>query len=393
MQYRDFGKTGRKVSALGFGMMRLPTADTKPFSKKVDVDKTTRMVRLAIDRGVNYIDTAYAYHGGKSEPILGKVLKDGYRDRILLATKCPVWLIEKPSDFDKYLDQQLKRLRTDHIDFYLFHGLNGKRWDSTIVKHHLLARAKAAKKAGKIDNIGFSFHDDLKAFERIVDGFDDWSFCQIQYNYMDTNNQAGTKGLRYAHSKGLGVVVMEPLLGGRLSEPPKRIRAMIREEYPKLSPSDLALQWVWNQPEVSVVLSGMTTISQVRQNLRSADRSGVGSLDDRKLELISRLKKSYEKMRPIPCTKCGYCMPCPNGVDIPQNFEEYVDGFIHEDPGMARMIYSRFMTPKQRASSCKQCGECESKCPQKIPIRKWLPKVHLVLGEGHPFPKAMMPTP
>ncbi len=388
MQYRDFGRTRRKVSALGFGMMRLPTLDHVPMSKKVDIERTTSMVRLAIDSGVNYIDTAYAYHGGKSEPILGKILKEGYRDRTMLATKCPVWLVERSSDFDKFLDQQLRRLKTDRIEFYLFHGLNAKRWEGTILKHRLLERAEAAKKAGKIEHIGFSFHDSLKAFKRIVDGFDDWSFCQIQYNYMDTDNQAGTKGLKYAASKGMGVVVMEPLLGGRLSEPPKVIREMIREEDPTRTPSDLALQWVWDQPEVSVVLSGMSTFRHVKENLKSAEVSGVGTMDSAKFRLIRRLKKTYRGMRPIPCTRCGYCMPCPNGVDIPENFEEYVEAYVHDDLATARMIYERFMSEKARASSCKQCGKCEEKCPQKIPISKWMPKVHMVLGEKRPFPKA-----
>ncbi len=387
MQYREFGRTGRKVSALGFGMMRLPTFDRKPFSKKVDIVEATRMVRFAIDKGVNYIDTAYAYHGGKSEPVLGRILKDGYRDRVMLATKCPVWLVTRSSDFDKFLDQQLRRLRTDHIDFSLFHGLSLKRWENTVLKHRLLKRAEEAKREGKIDNIGFSFHDTFKAFKNIIDGFDDWSFCQIQYNFMDTQNQAGTKGLRYAHDRDLGVIVMEPLLGGRLSEPPNQIRNMIRRRYPNLSPSELALQWVWNQPEVSVVLSGMNKMSQVKANLRSASRSGIGTMDEGKLHLIEQLRSRYQKMRPIPCTKCGYCMPCPNGVDIPANFEEYSDAFIHDDPGTGRATYQRFFSEKMRASSCKQCKKCEEKCPQKIPISRWMPRIHSVLGEGRPFPR------
>jgi predicted aldo/keto reductase-like oxidoreductase len=387
MQYRDFGRTRRKVSALGFGMMRLPTTDHKPMGKKIDVEETARMVRLAIDSGVNYIDTAYGYHGGKSESVLGNVLKGGYRDRTMLATKSPVWLIKRTSDFDKYLDEQLRRLRTDRVEFYLFHGLNGKEWDKVVIKRGLLDRAAAAKKAGKIEHIGFSFHDDLKAFKKIVDGFDDWSFCQIQYNYMDTENQAGTKGLKYAASKGLGVVVMEPLLGGRLSEPPRQIRDIIKRNDHTLSPSDLALQWIWDQPEVSVVLSGMSAMRHVRENLKSAERSCIGTMTSDRLELIKRIKKRYADMRPIPCTKCGYCMPCPNGVDIPENFEEYVDAFIHDDPGTARMMYSRFMKDKAKASSCKQCGKCEERCPQKIPIRQWMPEIHRVLGEGRPFSK------
>jgi predicted aldo/keto reductase-like oxidoreductase len=387
VQYRDFGKIGVKVSALGFGMMRLPTLDHKPMSKRIDIGGTTRMVTHAIDEGVNYIDTAYPYHRGKSESVLGTILKDGYRDDVLLATKSPVWLIKKSKDFDTYLDQQLRRLKTDHIDFYLFHGLNKKSWRNTVLKHGLLKRAVAAKRAGKIENIGFSFHDDLKAFKEIVDGFDSWSFCQIQYNYMDTHNQAGTKGLRYAASKGLGVVIMEPLLGGRLSVPPTQIRKMLRSGGERVAPSDLALQWVWNQPEVSVVLSGMSTLGQVKANLRSADRSGVGSLSADKLALIERVKERYMHMRPIPCTRCGYCMPCPNGVDIPSNFDEYTSTFIHHDLKGGRRTYNSFFSKKMRASSCRQCRKCEEKCPQKIRISEWMPEVHQVLGLGQPFRK------
>jgi len=387
MQYRQFGRTGWKVSALGFGMMRLPTLDGKPMSKSIDFEETKRMVRLAIDRGVNYIDTAYAYHGGRSESVLGKILGGGYRERVRLATKSPIGLIKRSKDFDKFLNTQLRRLRTDHIDFYLFHGLNGRSWKKVVLEHGLLKRVAAAKSEGKINHIGFSFHDNFKAFKGIVDGFDDWSFCQIQYNYMDTKNQAGTRGLRYAASKGLGVVVMEPLLGGRLSEPPKAIMEMFRDEGAGISPSELALQWIWNQPEVSTVLSGMNTINQVRANLRSAGRSGVGSLGADRLEFIGRIEKRYRDMRPIPCTKCGYCMPCPNGVNIPANFEEFSDGFIHDDIEGARATYTRFFSRKMRASACKHCRKCEKKCPQKIPISEWMTKVDEVLGDGTPMGK------
>lgn len=382
MQYREFGESGWKVSALGFGIMRLPTLDGKPCGRRIDREEATRMIRHAIDRGVNYLDTAYAYHGGTSEGFLGKTLKHGYRERVKIATKSPVWLIKKPNDFDRFLDQQLHRLQTDHIEFYLFHGLNGREWNDVVRKRGLLKRAKAAIRDGRIGGIGFSFHDDYAAFTKIVDGYDDWCLCQIQYNYMDTENQAGTKGLRYAASKGLPVVIMEPLLGGRLANPPRSIRAIMRSQGRGVSPADLALRWLWNQPEVSVVLSGMSTMGQVNGNLRSANRSGVGSLGRDELELIRSIKRKYREMTPIPCTKCGYCMPCPNGVDIPRNFKEYNDGFIHGDLKNARFAYKNFFAKKERASACRQCGQCEERCPQKIPIQKLMPKVHAVLGEG-----------
>ena len=302
MEYRSFGRLDWRGSALGFGCMRLPTTDRKPMSGKIDQDRDARMIRYAIDRGVNYIDTAYPYHGGKSEAFVGNMLRDGYRERVKLATKSPVWLIKKPKDFDKYLDEQLKRLRTDHIDFYLFHALNKKAWEKTVVKHSLLDRAERARERGKILHLGFSFHDDYAAFKKIVDGHDGWDFCQIQYNYMDTENQAGTKGLKYAASKGLGVVVMEPLLGGRLANPPRPIQYIIETDRRKRSPADLALQWVWNQPEVSLVLSGMNTFRQVSRNIASAGTSGVGSFGKRDLKLIDRIKRKYAQMIPIPCT-------------------------------------------------------------------------------------------
>ena len=340
------------------------------------------MIRRSIDLGVNYVDTAYPYHGGKSEVLLAKVLKEGYRERVKVATKSPVWLIKKSKDFDIYLDEQLERLQMDYVDFYLFHGLNRKRWKDVVKKHGLLKRAKAAIKDGRIGGIGFSFHDDFDTFKKIVDGNDDWCLCQIQYNYMDTEKQAGTKGLKYAASKGLPVVIMEPLLGGWLANPPKAIKTIIRSRGRGVSPADLALQWIWNQPEVSVVLSGMSTIRQVNGNIKSAERSGAGSLDARTLELIRLVKKRYQEMAPIPCTKCGYCMPCPNGVNIPRNFELYNDGIIHRDLDDARFSYRSFFDEKEHANKCRQCGDCEDNCPQKIPIRTLMPQVHAVLGEG-----------
>jgi len=385
MQYRDFGSTDWKVSALGFGCMRLPTLDGKPYGSKIDQAESARMIRHAIDRGVNYIDTAYGYHGGKSEVLLGRILKGEYRDKAKVATKCPVWLMKKGGDFDTHLDKQLRRLRRDSVDFYLFHSMNRKFWRDIVLKLKLLRRAEAAVKDGRIEHIGFSFHDDFDAFKEIVDGYSGWSLCQIQYNYMDTENQAGTKGLRYAASKGLAVVIMEPLLGGKLANPPKPIRKVYREHGRRIPPADLALQWLWDQPEVSVVLSGMSTMSQVRGNLRSANASGVGTLGADRQALIRRVKKHYRNMVQIPCTKCGYCMPCPNGLDIPRNFEEYNDAFIHDDLKNARWTYENFFDKKKRAASCIGCGECEDKCPQKIPISEMMKKVHCVLGKGMLF--------
>jgi predicted aldo/keto reductase-like oxidoreductase len=376
MKYRKFGRLDWKVSALGFGLMRLPTIDGNSQSDKVDEVESTRMIRHAIDKGVNYLDTAYPYHNGASESVLGKALKDGYREKVRIATKSPVWQVQKKSDFDKYLDEQLKRIDTDYVDFYLFHGLGKKRWEETVLKHDLLESAESAISDGRIKHIGFSFHDDFPAFKMIVDGYDKWEFCQIQYNYMDTDNQAGTKGLKYAASKGLGVVIMEPLLGGRLANPPKQIVDILNESKNKSGPVDLALQWIWDQPEVSLILSGMSTMEQVEGNLVYAGKSSIGKFKKSEHELVNRIKNKYSSMLPIPCTGCGYCMPCPNGVDIPGNFELFNSGYVHEDMRTSRMSYSRFVPEGERASACTHCKSCEEKCPQKINISELMPKVH-----------------
>ncbi len=384
MQYRNFGSLDFKVSALGFGAMRLPTrevetAGDKP-QNKIDEAEAIRMMRYAIDKGVNYIDTAYVYHDGFSEIVTGKALKDGYREKVKLATKSPTWLIKKPEDFDRLLDEQLEKLQTDHIDFYLLHSLSRNSWNNVILKFDIIKRAEAAKKAGKIKYLGFSFHDEGSAFIEIIDGYDKWDFCQIQYNYLDIENQAGQKGLKYAAEKGIAVVIMEPLLGGKLANPPKDIKAILDENGKNQSGADWALQWLWNQPEVSVVLSGMSTMQQVEENIVSAGKSGVGTLDKTDLDIVCRIIDRYAQRAAIPCTACAYCMPCPNNVNIPKNFALYNESVIHEDLKGARFSYSNFFNKENHASECVQCRVCEENCPQKIPISEWMPRVHATLG-------------
>jgi uncharacterized protein len=384
MQYRDFGKIGRKVSALGFGCMRLPTLDGNAQSEKIDEAATIRMIRHAVDAGVNYIDTAYPYHNGRSEVVTGMALRHGYRARVLLATKSPVWQIAKPSDFDTYLNEQLVRLETDHIDVYLFHALNTERWEKIVLAHDLLERAEAAIKDGRVGAIGFSFHDSGTVFRRIIDGYGNWGVCQIQYNYMDVENQAGTTGLKYAAAKGLGIVVMEPLLGGRLAVPPKEAADIFKASSRGWSPAEWALQWVWNEPDVSTALSGMKGMDQVVENLRAAERSGAGSLDAADLELIDRARKILHERAPIPCTQCGYCRPCPSGVNIPRCLGLYNDAIMYDDLDFPRGIYARFVPEGERASACTACRECEAKCPQAIAISECMPEVDAVLGKGSP---------
>ena len=383
MKYRKFGRLDWEASALGFGCMRLPTNDAGGMlSANINEEEAVRMIRHAIDQGVNLVDSAYLYHLGKSEVVLGKALKGGYRDKVKLSTKSPVWALQKPEDYDTYLNEQLERLQEDHIDFYLFHGLGGKRWKS-LLELDILSKAEEAVRDGRIGHIGFSFHDDVEAFKEIVDGYDGWAMCLIQHNYMDIENQAGTEGLRYAASKGLAVVIMEPLFGGNLATPPDPVREVFDDFGGERTPADWALQWLWNQPEVAVVLSGMSSMEQVEENLRSAESSGVGTLGSKELGLIDRVREKFNERSVIPCTKCGYCLPCPNLVDIPGNLELYNDGIIYADWTAPRFKYMRmFGADSKSAEACDECGECEEKCPQSIPVSEWMPRVHAVLSGG-----------
>ncbi|MBN1642561.1 MAG: aldo/keto reductase [Anaerolineae bacterium] len=387
MQYRRFGSLDWKSSALGFGCMRLPTVGGD--RSNVDEAEAVRMLRYAIDRGVNYLDTAYPYHGGNSERVVGKALKDGYRDKVKLATKLPVRMVEQTSDFDRFLDEQLSRLQTDHVDFYLFHGLRTPRWE-TVQRLDLLSQADRALADGRVCYMGFSFHDDYQTFCEIIDGYDRWTMCQIQYNYMNETYQARTAGLRYAAAKGLATVVMEPLLGGKLANPPQPVQEIWNRSPSARSAVGWALHWLWNKPEVSVVLSGMSTFDQVVENVASADASGVGALSAQELALVEEARAKYEALCPIPCTQCAYCMPCPNGVEIPRNFSTFNNGTMYNAFGEARHRYSR-MPEDQRASACIACRECEELCPQDIPISEWMPVVDAVLGQGLDYASCTLP--
>ncbi len=374
MEYRRFGGLDWKVSALGFGCMRLPV---RADEKEIDEEEAIRLIRHAIDRGVNYMDTAYGYHGGQSELVVGRALRDGYRGRVKLATKLPCWKVEKADDFDRFLDEQLQKLQTGQVDFYLLHSLNRKHW-GRMRDLGVLARAERAMADGRVGKIGFSFHDDYQIFTEIVDAYP-WTFCQIQYNYMDVEEQAGTRGLQYAAAKGLAVAIMEPLLGGRLVAPPQAVQAVWDAAPVRRTPADWALQWLWNQPEVSVVLSGMGSMAQVEENLASAERSGIGKLTAEELAVVDRVRAVYRGFSSIPCTKCGYCQPCPEGVDIPSVFEVYNGGLIYDKMEMARGEY-KWIPEGKRAGLCRQCRSCEDKCPQRIEIGDWMPKIHEALG-------------
>lgn len=379
MQFRKFGQSGWSVSALGFGCMRLPTGEGlgNMLSGEVVEKEAIEMIRYAIDRGVNYVDTAYLYHLGRSEVVVGRALSDGYRDRVRLATKLPVWMVREAADFDRFLSEQLERLSCERVDYYLLHGLGRKSW-KTVLELDLLSKAEAAVRSGRVARIGFSFHDDYDCFKEIVDAYEGWSMCLLQYNYMDTENQAGTRGVRYAASRGLAVAVMEPLLGGSLAGPPDDVRKIFDDFEVQRSPAEWALHWLWSQPEVSVVLSGMSSMAQVRENIESADASRMGLLGAAELGLFERVRKKFAERAVIPCTRCGYCMPCPNRVDIPANIELYNEGVMYEEWNAPRFKYLR-MGAAGRAEACDGCGECEEKCPQGIPVAQWMPRIHAML--------------
>ncbi len=337
------------------------------------------MVRYAIDHGVNYIDTAYPYHGagmgngGQSEPFVGKALRDGYRQKVKIATKLPSWLIKTREDMDKYLNEQLARLETDFIDFYLVHNINSNVWPG-LKELDVAGFLDQAIQDGRIKYAGFSFHDKLDLFKEAVDYYD-WSFCQIQYNYLDEDFQAGKEGLQYAAQKGLGVVIMEPLRGGKLAgELPEAAQNAFNQADVKRTPAEWALRWVWNHPEVSVVLSGMNTMEQVMENLKSANEGEANSLTAEEAAIIDQVKGIYKERIKVNCTACGYCMPCPAGINIPTCFTMYNNHHVFgKEDG-----YHRWLNPQQRASNCVECGECEGHCPQSIPIRQELKNVKAV---------------
>ncbi len=379
MNYRNFGMTGYQTSALGFGCMRLPQLP----DGGIDEAEATRILRYAIDRGVNYVDTAWSYHGGESEGWLGRALQDGYREKVAVATKMPSWLIEKTEDFDYYFERQLERLQSDHVDFYLLHTLKKEYWD----KYQALKIfdwAERQKAAGKIRNLGFSFHDEFPVFEEILNGYQGWDFCQIQYNYMDVDYQAGKRGLKAAAERGLAVVIMEPLKGGRLAiaEPPAPVAEVFsRAETPR-KPAEWALQWLWNQPEVGVVLSGMSAFEQVKENIESAGRSGAGSLSEAEVKMMADVRQAWQGLAPVACTHCEYCLPCPSGVEIPNIFEIYNNSKMYDIQEQGKRRYLKEIPEGSRADECVECGACEAICPQNLTIIDYLKDAHLYLGEN-----------
>ncbi len=395
MQYRKFGKLDWKVSALGFGAMRLPTLGQD--QSKIDEPEAIKMIRYAADNGVNYIDSGYMYHMGQSEVLVGKALKEGYREKMKVVTKLPVNMMQKADDIDRILNDQLKKLDVNKIDFYLLHGLSKMGWDK-VREWDVLKWAEKQMAQGKIGRLGFSFHDTFDVFKEIVDGYDNWVLAQIQYNYMDEHEQAGRKGVEYAAAKGLAVVVMESLRGGKLSKNPMPapVAKVIKEAKRQMPAVEWAFNWLWNQPEISVTLSGMSTMEQVKENVAIAGRfKGPGSLKAEDLAVVEKIKEAFKSLSPIPCTQCRYCQPCPNNVEVPRVFQIYNDAMMYDDMMSGKFMYNGpFGIPQdKRADKCVECSECLEKCPQKIDIPAWLKKAHEALYSAVPFGPPGPPPP
>jgi predicted aldo/keto reductase-like oxidoreductase len=379
MQFRTVPKNGDKLSVLGFGCMRLPLN-----GQYVDEERAINQIRYAIDNGVNYVDTAPPYHGGNSEKVLGKALLDDYRKRVKIATKLTPFMLNKAEDMDKMLNTSLQKLQTDHIDYYLLHGLEKESWNK-LQGFGALKFLEKAKEEGKIVNTGFSFHGSPETFKTIVDAYN-WTMCQIQYNFLDEKTQAGTEGLKYAASKNLAVMVMEPLRGGALAgKIPKEVKQLYDDSKTQRSAAEWGLRWVWNHPEATVVLSGMNEEKQVAENIKTAETAFPSAMKSDELATIKKVAESYKRLMKVQCTGCEYCMPCPSGVNIPRNFSAYNDYCMFGDEQHSRAMYGMMLmgglTGKRAdASLCKACKKCMERCPQHIAIPECLKSVSKDLG-------------
>jgi predicted aldo/keto reductase-like oxidoreductase len=367
MQYRRVPKNGDRLSALGFGTMRLPLKGSR-----IDEKRAIAQIRYAVDHGVNYVDTGFPYQNGESEKILGKALLDGYREKVKIATKLPPFMLSKAEEMDKILDTQLKKLQTDYVDYYLLHGLVAESW-RRLQGFNVLRFLRWAKSKGKIINTGFSFHGTLPTFKEIIDS-NDWTMCQIQYNFLDEHSQAGKEGLMYASSRNLAVMIMEPLRGGVLAgNLPRQVKQIYNRFSQKRTAAEWGLRWVWNHPQVTVVLSGMNSEGQIEENIRTCETALPDSMSSKELEVVTNVAGFYRCLMKVPCTGCGYCMPCPYGVNIPANFRIYNQYYMFGEKTRTRRMYfenlSGLMSGKPSdASLCQSCGSCMTHCPQHIAV-------------------------
>jgi len=373
MQYRVFGKTGLNVSALGVGTKKLPTAIGSDGRIAVDEEKSIEILRKAIDSGVNYIDSAYSYYDGDAERVVGKALLDGYRQRVYIATKCPLWLIRCPEDFDRFLDEQLERLQTDCIDFYMFHSMNSLNWNDVILSYQLLDKMDEAKRAGKIKYVGFTFHDNYDMFETALRIYN-WDFCQIQMNYLNYDKEATYEGMKLAAEKEIAVVVMEVLCGGKLANPPVNVANTL---WDMKSAVEWAYDFVWDKREVSVALSGVDVLSHLEEHIMNAKRSYTGMLYPKEEEMLAKAKQIYDTVPLVNCNKCSYCMPCPLGINIPRVLESYNQLAIKGKEEALKM----YSTNKIKADQCKICKACEKLCPNKVKISDMMIQIDKIFSE------------
>ena len=373
MEKRRFEKLGIDVSLLGFGCMRFPTGP----DRKIDQVLAEQMMDKAIAAGVNYIDTAYPYHGGESETFVGKVLKKYPRDSFYLATKLPCWFINDVKDVDKYFNEQLQKLQVDHVDFYLMHAMNKGSWDK-MVELGVPERLEELKAEGKIRFLGFSFHDDYPAFEEIIN-YKDWDFCQIQLNYMDTEEQAGIKGYKLAEEKGVPLTIMEPIKGGSLANFSQDIMDVFHAVKPGVSAASIALRYVATMPNILTVLSGMSTMDQVEDNLKTF--TDFEPMEEKEYQAIEKVKEIMNSRIQNGCTGCRYCMPCPFGVDIPGNFSCWNRYHMYQNYNVVNWQWENMGREGKQAKNCKECGKCEKACPQHLAIREDLKKVQADLDK------------
>ncbi|MFO7611280.1 MAG: aldo/keto reductase [Clostridia bacterium] len=380
MKYRKFNGLDVEASVLGFGAMRLPVRDGD--YSAINEPKAMKMLRHAIDSGVNYIDTAYPYHNGNSERFLAKVLKDGYREKVYLATKLPVGRLKEKEDMTRIFNEQMEKLEVDYLDFYLLHAVNRNSWE-TCVKLGVTEFIDELKAAGKIKYAGFSFHDSPEIFRKVADAYE-WDMCQLQFNYVDTHTQAGIESFRYAADKKMNIVVMEPLRGGSLaSNLPPELEEHFRNAEIDRSPVEWAFRWLYNFPEVKVILSGMNTMEQLKENLRIFDSAVADSMTEAEQRTMERAMEIMNEKTAVPCTDCKYCMPCPHGVNIPAMFGLYnrYTRFSNKDEIKAQYNEWRARTEKKStADLCVNCGECLEKCPQSIQIPDKLAEMDSLLA-------------
>ena len=366
MEYRKFEKSGVSPSLLGFGCMRFPTLE----NGEINEQEAKAMIDKAMAHGVTYIDTAYPYHNGDSEPFVGKVLKNYDRQSFYLATKLPIWNISCEEDVEKIFNEQLQRLDVDYVDFYLLHALDKEKWEK-VSKYNILEHVEKMQKAGKIKYIGFSFHDEYPVFETILKAHH-WDFCQLQLNYMDMNIQTGQKGVDLANQLGVPLVVMEPIKGGSLASLPEDVTKMFKDYDPDRTLASWALRYVGTLPGVKVILSGMSTLAQVQDNLKTFN--DYHDLTEEEMAIVKKVADTLHARTKNGCTGCSYCMPCPFGVNIPSNFKYWNNCFIYDDEKLFKGKYEK-MDDKEKASHCQQCGACERMCPQHISIREDLKRV------------------